>query len=273
MMNRLVSFVPLSIVFTMGLAACNPSDVTVVLVHGSWHTPEATWAPLTTQLDAAQISWESVDLATSGDELVGLDPLKLPGLADDVSLARDTIEAVDGPVLLVGHSYGGMVISEAGLDEQVEHLMYLCAFSPAEGESLVDVATSVEVTDLPVLGDPKAILFDYATGLSRINPDFAVAALVADLPEAEAQAAVDALVPSVGAASVEPAGPVAWTDVDSTYVVCSQDEAIPPVLQRALSTKIGAVTSELDTSHSAALSDPVGVARVIEDALAAISGS
>lgn len=257
--------------------ACSDSDPqppgTVVLVHGLWHTPAATWGSLTEQLDARKIPWVAVDLETSGNTLIGRDPSTLPSMVDDVALVNQAVDAIEGPVVLLGHSYGGMVISAAGLNPGVQHLVYLCALAPLQGERMQDLVQLAPVTQTPIMDDPKALFVDPNTGLATVNPDFAIPGLYADVEPTLAARATQSLVPVVAALPLQPAGPVAWPTKPTTYVVCNQDQAIAPEIQNAMAQRMGGSASVLhiNTSHSPMLSDPVAVANVIEGALGEVT--
>lgn len=257
--------------------ACSESDPkpqgTVVLVHGLWHTPAATWGPLTQQLDAREIPWVSVDLETSGSTLIGRDPSTLPSMADDVALVNQTVDAIEGPVVLLGHSYGGMVISAAGLNQDVKHLIYVCALAPRQGERMQDLVQLAPVSKTPIMDDPKAVLLDPTNGVATVNPDFAIPGLYADVEPTLAARATQSLVPVVAALPLQPAGPVAWPTKSTTYMVCNQDQAIAPEIQNAMAQRMGKNASVLhiDSSHSPMLSDPAAVANVIEGVLGGLT--
>lgn len=231
------------------------ADAVAVLVHGSFHTPEATWARLTPLLDEREIEWTTVDLPSAGpDRAAGG---AAPGLSDDVAATLDAIEQIDEPVVLVGHSYGGSVITGAGLDPRVEHLLYLCAFAPEPEETTIELTTS---------GPPVALAdaLRIADGLVSVDPALAADALYGDIDSELAATMVAELVPSTASSLEEPAGDAAWTNVASTYLICEQDQAIAPERQREMAERIGAETVSLATSHSPFLSQPEAVADLIE---------
>ena len=230
----------------------------MVLVHGSFHTPEATWVALTPVLDERGIEWATVDLPSAGPE--ASNGMSVPGLDDDAAATSDVIEQVDGPVVLVGHSYGGFVISQAGDDPRVRHLVYLCAFAPARGETLMELSQS----DPPTL---LASALRVDNDLMSVDPQLATEALYADVEHGLASAAVAELVPSTLRTLEQPANEPAWTTTPSRYVICTKDQALSPNRQREMAERIGTSTLELDTSHSPFLSQPEAVADLIEEVL------
>lgn len=234
-----------------------PSPV-VVLVHGSFHTPETTWTELTPVLDERGIEWAVVDLPSAGPDAV--DGVTVPGLDEDVAATSAVIDQIGGPVVLVGHSYGGFVISEAGGDPRVQHLIYLCAFAPQPGETLMQLSASEPPTLL-------AAALRVEGDVMSVAPELAIGALYADVDEDLAAAAVTQLVPSTLSTLEQPAKEAAWTTVPSSYIICANDHALEPARQREMADRVGAQTSMLETSHSPFLSQPEAVANIIETAL------
>lgn len=227
---------------------------TVVLVHGSFHTPESTWAQLTPVLDERGIEWVAVDLPSAGPDL---SDGALPDLNDDVAATQDVIGQADAPVVLVGHSYGGSVITGAGVDPRVGQLVYLCAFAPEPGESTIELTMSG-----PPVALGEALRID--GGLVSVDPALATDALYGDVDRELAATMVAELVPSTLSSLEQPSSVAAWRELPSTYLVCEQDHAIAPERQREMADRIGAETFSLPTSHSPFLSQPEAVADVIE---------
>lgn len=246
---------------------------TVILVHGIMHQPDPTWGPLSQSLDALGVKWKTVDLVTSGSELVGRAAADQPGITDDVALVKQVVDSTDGPVILVGHSYGGVVISAAGLDARVAQLVYLCAMVPEQGENMQALSQIVEVTDPPLFADPAALTFDPQAGLVSANRDIAIRAFYPDLPAPHAEQAASHLVPVVASLSLEPVGPVAWPTKPSTYVVCDKDEVIAPAVQKAMALRAGSTTHHFDTGHSVMLVDPPAVANVIKGVVDSVAAT
>ncbi len=227
------------------------TPATLVLIHGAWHRPGPTWNMLADELLRQGIPSVAVPLP-SADPRGG----QRPGLADDIAAVTAAIDAVDGPVVLVGHSYGGMVVSGAGGHSAVRGLVYLAAFCLAEGETVLDIAA---VDPPPLIA--SAIRFG-DDGLMTIDPSLANDVFYADVPTALAQSSIAALVASTAAIFTTPQGPPAWTAKRSWYVVCEQDQAIPVFREREMSARCDA-TIVLESSHSPFLSMPARVAEIL----------
>jgi pimeloyl-ACP methyl ester carboxylesterase len=224
---------------------------TLLLVHGAWHGAWA-WEPLKRILEGRGWSVKTVELPTvQADDIVGLH------LADDARAVSDAISAIEGPVVVVAHSYGGAPTTQAATADNVQHIVYIAAFALDEGESLLGavggVAPSWWVIDGPVVtagtaAEPSTSLF------------------FADVEPEEAAAAARRLKPQSVLAFQEPLTAAAWRTKPTTYVVTGQDAAIPPVAQEALAARAGSTTRHLDTSHSPFLSRPDAVADIVEEA-------
>jgi len=228
------------------------------LVHGSFHTPQATWSRLTKVLDARRVKWATVDLPSAGPD-VRPGSSSLPDRSDDVAATLDVVEKVGGPVVLVGHSYGGMVISEAGAAPAVKHLVYVCAFAPEPGEILIGLAASEPPSLLA-----GAIQLGPGRGLLSVDPARAAEVFYADVAPESAADAVAKLVPSTASSLLQPAAEVAWMNRPTTYVVCEQDNALSPAREREMAERIGAQIWSLPTGHSPFLSQPEALADIIE---------
>ncbi len=217
---------------------------TVVLVHGAWH---GAWC------------WDSVLplLEGAGIDAVAVD-LPMTSLADDSAVVSRAVAAIEGPVVLVGHSYGGAVITDAGTGPNVGHLVYLCAFQVDTGEPLVRVFPEL---DLPPTRIPAALRVD-DDGVATIDPDHAVATFYGTSPEALATAAIARLRPLRFKCFTDTVQHVAWRTVPSTFAVCALDEAIHPDLQRAMAARADHVV-EWDSDHSPFLSRPETVADLL----------
>ena len=215
---------------------------TVVLVHGAWH---GGWC------------WDKV-VPLLTDAGVGSVAVELPftDLAADVGATTAAIDAVDGPVVLVGHSYGGIVISEAGNHPSVRHLVYVCAFAADAGRS---AASAVDEQTTPTeLG--KGFVID--DGLVTLDRAIARACFYGDCDPAEADAALDRLRPIAFACFTDTVTTAAWRTKPSTYALCTEDRAVHPDLQRALAAGCTTVV-EWPTSHSPFLSQPALVADLL----------
>ena len=186
-------------------------------------------------------------------------------LADDVAVTRRAIGAQSGPVLLVGHSYGGVVISEAGTDPKVAALVYIAAFVPDKGESLQTLSADPPpgAAVPPILPPQDGFLF---LDRSKFADSFA-----ADVDADQAAFMAASQVPcGVGAISAAVTTP-AWRTKPSFYLVTTADKMIPPAAQRSMAKRAGATITEAQGSHAIFVSRPDVVASVIEQAAAATS--
>ena len=234
----------------------NGSIPTVLLVHGAF-ADGSHWAAVTAALQDLGIGVTAP-----------ANPLR--GVAADAAYLAGVVAGIDGPVLLVGHGYGGAVITVAGAaaTDNVVGLVYVAAVAPAEGESLLDIAGRFPDTPLgdalrPVpsptvnVGAGAELTLDTV----RYRDVFA-----ADLPERVTAVAAVAQRP-ISVAGFEQRAPVAaWRTVPSWFVIAAADHLIHPEAQRFMARRIGADTVEVDASHAVALSRPVEVARHIHAA-------
>ena len=200
----------------------------------------------------------------------------LRGIAADAAYLANVVRAIDGPVLLAGHAYGGAVITQAGSRaDNVVGLVYVAAYAPAEGESLLDLAARFPDTALgPALrpatfpsGDAEPDVELYLTA-DRYREVFA-----ADLPEQAAAVAAVAQRPVAAAAFQERVAAAAWTTRPSWFVVATADQTIHPDAQRFMATRAGATTIEVDASHAITRSRPAEVAAHIRTAAVATRAS
>ncbi len=181
-------------------------------------------------------------------------------LEDDVAVTRRVIDACDGPVVLVGHSYGGAVITEAGTDENVGAVVYITAFAPDKGESV-----NTLIADPPP-GAPVPPILAPQDGFLFLDREKFGASFAADLPAKQATFMADSQVPwgvgALGGAITDPA----WRTKPSWYLVATDDRMIPPPAQRAMADRAGATVREAPGSHSIYVSQPAVVAALIEEA-------
>ncbi len=230
---------------------------TVVLVHGAWH---GAWCfdPVMPLLQGAGIDAIAIDLPGHGD-----DPGPLGDLHGDAARVTETLDRIDGDVVLVGHSYGGAVITEAGVHPNVRHLVYLCAFAIDAGESCMSAAIELSAEhDISFDGDGPSLadaIVAQPDGTSTINPEVAAACFYDDCDPAVANAAVARLGPQPVVTLGDTPTAVAWRERPSTYAVCTDDLAVPPALQRAMAARC-TTSVEWPTSHSPFLSAPALVA-------------
>jgi len=178
-------------------------------------------------------------------------------LEDDVAATRRVLAAQDGPVILVGHSYGGVVISEAGTDPRVAGLVYIAAFAPDAGESVASLIKD------PAPGAPVPPILPPVDGFLLLDRARFAASFAADLPAERATFLADAQVPwglgALNGAVTEPA----WRSKPSWYLVATEDRMIPPPAQRAMAARAGAQVVEVAASHAVYVSKPVEVAELI----------
>jgi pimeloyl-ACP methyl ester carboxylesterase len=181
-------------------------------------------------------------------------------LADDVAITRRAIALQDGPVVLVGHSYGGVVVSEAGSDPKVRSLVYIAAFAPDAGESVQSLIAN------PPPGAPQPPILPPQDGFLFLDRAKFAAAFAGDVSADEASFMADSQVPwgveALGGAVTTPA----WKSKPSWYLVATEDHMIPPPAQRMMAKRAGATVTEVPGSHAIYVSKPEAVAKLIEQA-------
>ncbi|NYF59912.1 alpha/beta hydrolase [Micromonospora purpureochromogenes] len=181
-------------------------------------------------------------------------------LEGDVAATRWVLDGQDGPVVLVGHSYGGVVISEAGNHPNVAALVYIAAFAPDKGESVQTLIAD------PPPGTPVPPILPPRNGFLLLDREKFAESFAADLPAQQAAFMADAQVPwGVAALSGQVTEP-AWRSRPSWYLIATEDRMIPPPAQRAMSERTGATVAEAAGSHSIYVSQPAAVASLIKDA-------
>ena len=181
-------------------------------------------------------------------------------LNDDVAVTRRVIASLEGPVVLVGHSYGGAVITEAGNDPKVTALVYIAAFAPDKGES---VATLIKD---PPPGAPVPPILPPQDGFLMLDQAKFAASFAADVDPATATFMGESQVPWGVNALNGAISEAAWRSKPSWYLVATDDRMIPPPAQRMMAKRAGATVSEARGSHAIYVSDPTSVAKVIESA-------
>jgi len=225
---------------------------TVVFVHGAF-ADGSSWNKVIPLLQAKGLKTIAVQ-----------NPLT--SLSDDVAFTQRAIESAKGPVILVGHSWGGVVITEAGTDEKVEGLVYVSAFAPSTAEHLHDVLNDAhKVKKIPTVPGFSNPAMD-SHGFFELSEETVINHFADDIPKSEARliaASQGKLHKSVLDQRITTA---AWETKPSWYIVSTQDEMIAPDVMRLQAKKINAKTYELPTSHVPMLSMPNRVARVILDA-------
>ncbi len=223
------------------------AEITLVLVHGGF-------------VDGS--GWEGVYRILKKDGYsVTIVQNPTISLADDVAATKRIVHAQNGPVLLVGHSYGGAVITEAGNDPQVAGLVYIAAFAPDKGESV-----STLIKDPPP-GAPVPPILPPQDGYLFLDKAKFPASFAADVDEEKAAFMADSQVPwGVEALSGTISEP-AWKTKPSWYLVTTDDKMIPPPAQRFMSKRAGSTVVEVAGSHAIYVSQPNAVAALIETAV------
>ena len=188
-------------------------------------------------------------------------------LADDVAVTKRALATQNGPVILVGHSYGGVVITEAGNDPKVAGLVYIAAFAPDKGESV-----SALIKDPPP-GAPVPPILPPQDGYLFLDKAKFASSFAADVSPDLAEFMADSQVPwGVEALSGAISQP-AWKTKPSWYLVSTDDKMIPPDAQRAMSKRAGSTVVEVKGSHSVYVSQPQAVASLIEKAAQGAAGA
>ncbi|ACZ31061.1 alpha/beta hydrolase fold protein [Xylanimonas cellulosilytica DSM 15894] len=231
------------------------SKPTVVLVHGAF-ADSSGWTEVTERLQ------------NDGYPVLAFsNPLR--GVGWDAEYLRAFLGTIDGPIVLVGHSYGGAVITNAATgNDQVKSLVYVAAYALDAGESVAQANTlgggHTVVTDHLVLRPfPGAAEGDFD---ATIDPKWFPRLFAQDLPERLAKTMAVAQRPGALAALVTPSGEPAWKTIPSWYVVATQDRIIPPEAERAMAKRAGAKTVEIRSSHVVMMSHPSQVVNVIKAA-------
>ncbi|MDT7537884.1 MAG: hypothetical protein QOI82_1469 [Actinomycetota bacterium] len=218
----------------------------VVLVHGGF-------------VDGS--GWHGVyDALTADGFRVSVVQNPTQSLDGDVEATRAVLDTLDGDVVLVGHSYGGVVITEAGTHPSVSALVYVTAFAPDKGESV-----NTLIADPPP-GAPVPPILPPRDGNLYLDRDKFAASFAADLPAGQASFMADSQVPW-GVAALEGAvTDPAWRIKPSWYLVATDDRMIPPPAQRAMAERAGSTITEVAGSHSIYVSQPKAVASLIKQA-------
>jgi len=214
----------------------------VVLVHGAW---------------ADGSGWQAVyNLLQRKGYNVAIAQIPLTSLKDDVAATARVIARMDGPTILAGHSYGGVVITEAGHDQKVVGLVYVSAFVPDAGESLLKM----------IEGAPEPPLQPSADGFLFFNPAVFPKAFAQDLPAEQSAFLAAAQVPVAAAAFGAAVTNPAWKVKPSWYLVAADDHIVPAAAARAWAKRAGATVAESPGSHAVFISHPQGVVDLIEAA-------
>ncbi|MET9565155.1 alpha/beta fold hydrolase [Streptomyces tauricus] len=240
-------------------ASHSSTKPTVLLVHGAW-ADSSSWSPVIDQLQAQGYPVQAL-----------ANPLR--GLTSDAAYVKSRIESIEGPVVLVGHSYGGAVISEAATREpNVKALVYVAAFAPDKGETIGALAAK----DPGSHATPDAlnpVPFDAGNGASGVDlyikPDKYRDVFAASLSARRADSLAAVQRPVSAMALEETATAAAWRDIPSWYLVTRQDHALPPATQRFMAQRAHAHTSEVNAPHAVMLTRPDTVTGLIRHAATA----
>ena len=224
---------------------------TVVLVHGGF-------------VDGS--GWQGVyDLLKQAGYKVSVVQNPTMSLEGDVAATRQVIDAQDEPVILVGHSYGGAVITEAGTHPNVAALVYIAGFVPDKGESVSTLIAN------PPPGAPVPPILPPQEGFLLLDREKFAASFAGDLPAEQAAFMADSQVPwgvgALGGSITEPA----WRTKQSWYLLTTEDRMIPPPAQRSMSERAGSTVVEATGSHAIYVSQPAAVAALIEQAASAVA--
>ncbi|MET8948229.1 alpha/beta hydrolase [Streptomyces sp. NPDC004542] len=233
---------------------------TVVLVHGAF-------------ADASSYATVVTELLADGTRVL-VPPVPNRSLAGDAAYVASVVRRIEGPVLLVGHSYGGAVITVVGREDNVVGLVYLAAYVLDEGESLGELqsrfpasplAEALVYTPYPVEGSDEPGT-DVSVDISKFPEIFA-----ADVDTELTRVLAVSQRPLAGAAFGEPAATAAWKHLPAWGIVASSDKAINPDIQRFGYERAQAKTTEIDSSHLVMHAHPAEVVRVIREALASVT--
>lgn len=225
---------------------------TLLLVHGSWHGPWC-WEKLTPELDRLGLKWATVALPSCGT-----DPKALGSVLEDAAAIETAVAQIAGDVVVVAHSYGGIAATQARYPDRVRHLVYLGAFMPDAGQSL---ASFLPPGPLPpfVQGNPD--------GSTSVVPGYEVQTFYADVPADVAQWAASRLVLHNGVNNITPVTRAAWREVSSSYILLTEDNAVPTPIQRAVARQ-ATQSFEIKGSHSPFLAQPKVLAEMLDDIVA-----
>lgn len=179
-------------------------------------------------------------------------------LEEDVAAANRAINSMDGPVVLVGHSYGGIIISDAGNNEHVKTLVFVAAFAPDKGESLGSLVGSKPPAGAAPKPSPDGFLY--------LDQNIFHADFCADLPAAQASFMAISQVGLAAKIAGTPSGAPAWRSKPSYAIVATKDRAINPDLERSMYKRAGSKVTEVPSSHVVYMAHPDAVAAVIEQA-------
>ncbi|MFC9659684.1 alpha/beta fold hydrolase [Nocardia sp. NPDC127606] len=260
--RRMLSVVAATVValgpFVPAVATADPGEPTLVLVHGAF---------------ADATSWDGVaaELRGRGYRVVAVDnPLRGP--RNDAQALQGVLDSIDGPVVLVGHSYGGSVITNTH-DPKVKANVYIAAFAPAQGEFVLGLLDPIRFPGSQLL--PPALqvrVVDDATGIAGKNVDgYIVEPYFHDIfaQDVSTDTAANMYAHQHSAAltaNLEPSGSPSWASTPNWYLISGEDRVIPAAAQRFMAGRAAATTREIGSSHASLVSQPIAVADTIAEA-------
>jgi pimeloyl-ACP methyl ester carboxylesterase len=234
----------------------NSDNVSIVLVHGAW-------------ADAS--NWDAVLPVLFDQGLTALAVQNpLTSLADDVAATHRAIDRMPGKVLLVGHSWGGAVITAAGTHDKVVGMIYVSAFAPDEGESLNNILAGGE--DAPPPSAFAGIELD-AHGFLWLSPEKLAGDFAQDLPAAKLQIMTASQGPIAMSCFADRMSVPAWRSKPSWYLLAEQDHLIPPAAALAMAQRAGATLTRVSSSHVPMISQPAAVSSIILAAARSVTAS
>ena len=234
---------------------------TIVLVHGAW-ADGTGWAPVIRRLQSEGYK----NVVAPANEL-----RSLPG---DSTYIAGFLKSIKGPIVLVGHSYGGAVITNAATgNPNVKALVYIAGFAPDTDETINSILARFPGSEL---GPDTTTAVPFSTGTTSgtdiyIKPDSFREVFLSDfLPQKQALVMAASQRPLAASVLDEPSGPPAWKTIPSWYMVAEQDHTIPPDAERFMAARAHAHTVEANAPHLAYATDPGGVTRLIDQAIGSV---
>ncbi len=234
-----------TLIQSTGTKSMATNATNIVLVHGLW---------------ADGSSWSKVIpiLQNAGHKVIAVQ-LAARSLADDVATVKRAIDLVGGPTILVAHSFGGFVITNAGYNNKnVTGLVYVAAFAPDEGESAVNF--------VPVASLPPGLLVPDSGGFVYLNPKMFHGAFIQDANATEAETLAAVQKPAHQSLFTEKSGPPAWKQLPTWFEVSEGDHIIPPDVERMFAKRMNATTISLNSSHASLVTHPAEIAELILNA-------
>lgn len=235
-----------------GFSQAQDTTPSVVIVHGAF-ADGSDWAKVVPLLQAKGVA-------------VSVVQNPLTSLADDVAATQRTLDNQPGPVVLVGHSWGGTVITEAGRDKKVSALVYVAAFAPDAGQTSGEQGKGAPAP--PGISQIKAD----GNGFLYLTPEGMAKDFAQDLPATQTAVMTATQGPIKASAFEDRTTVSAWKTKPSWYLLATEDRMIHPDVQRSAAKRIGATLSELRTSHVPQQSQPAEVAKVILQAVQSVGG-